>query len=82
LNSTDLVRLNIAMVDLWRKSLGIPDRIQTESFIHHDGQVQTGQVIDSQILSDPVAREAAFTLIERLAGSDPNIVDAEPADLG
>jgi antitoxin component of MazEF toxin-antitoxin module/transposase len=79
LNSTDLVRLNIAMVDLWRKSLGIPDRVQGEMLVHHDGAVETGQVIDGQILADPVAREAAFTLIERLAGQTPAI-DVEAAE--
>jgi antitoxin component of MazEF toxin-antitoxin module len=73
LNSTDLVRLNIAMVDLWRKSLGIPDRVQGEMLVHHEGSVDTGQVIDGQILQDPVAREAAFTLIERLAGQTPTL---------
>jgi hypothetical protein len=71
LNSTDLVRLNIAMVDLWRKSLGIPDRVEGSVLVHHEGSVQTGQVIDASILADPVAREAAFILIERLAGPMP-----------
>ena len=70
LNPTDLVRLNIAMVDLWRKSLGIPDRVQSELFVHSDTDQQTGKIIDQSILSDPVAREAAHTLIERLASGN------------
>jgi hypothetical protein len=67
LPGSDLIRLLTAMTDLWRKAVGVPDRIEG-MFSHHVTQESSDGEFVTSLLHDAVFRSRLDALAERLEG--------------
>ena len=67
LGPSDLVRLLTSMTDLWRRSAGVPDRIEGV-FAHHVTQEVVDGSYVSGLLADPIFRTRLDALAERMEG--------------
>jgi len=67
LGPSDLVRLLTSMTDLWRRSAGVPDRVEGV-FAHHVTQEAVDGSSVTGLLADPIFRTRLDALAERMEG--------------